>query len=410
MKKLLSLILCIVLVCTTLVGCKQDVIGEFLENYMDKKTQDTAIETLNFYIITGDETSEEAMTTVPQNINAYIKEKYKIELNIHYFTEAEYQQNLMSAMAEKEESKRPDIILISGAAMFDSLKKELVPLNTESFNFYGEDYNKLKGIVKTPLLEASAEDGVYYTVPNNHLIGSYTYVAVDMVMAQDLGYQNKYANDESTLVSNINTVEAVNAFKEKLAAKYPSHNPDHYIQIVENGAYEDFEALKNINLATGTNEKTVMNHVNILSYPVATREEAHLSAFAIVKHLDDDGKYDTEEELAMFKLHYNKCMKIIYALNTDATFKNLLQYGFVGTNYTHVLNEKNEATDFVKLVEDPHYRYVMNHIHTGDSFNTDFYFCENMSWNNTTDPIIWNKDVRSNWLKQIADAVVVVEE
>ena len=410
MKKLLSLILCIVLVCTTLVGCKQDVIGEFLENYMDKKTQDTAIETLNFYIITGDETSEEAMTTVPQNINAYIKEKYKIELNIHYFTEAEYQQNLMSAMAEKDESKRPDIILINGAAMFDTIKTELVPLNTESFNFYGEDYKNLKGIVKTPLLQASAEEGIYYTVPNNHVIGSYTYVAVDMVMAQDLGYQNKYADDANNLVANINTVEAVNAFKAKLTAKYPSLNPDHYIKIVENGAYEDFETLKNINLATDTAENTVMNHVNILSYPVATREEAHLSAFAIVKQLDDDGKYDTEEELALLKLHYNKCMKIIYALNTDATLKNLLQYGFVGTNYTHVLNEKNEATDFVKLVEDPQYRYVMNHIHTGDSFNTDFYFCENMSWNGTTDPIIWNNDVRSNWLKQIADAVVVVEE
>ena len=410
MKKLLSLILCIVLVCTTLVGCKQDVIGEFLENYMDKKTQDTAIETLNFYIITGDETSEEAMTTVPQNINAYIKEKYKIELNIHYFTEAEYQQNLMSAMAEKDESKRPDIILINGADLFDTLKTDLVPLNTESFNFYDEDYKNLKGIVKAPLLQASAEDGVYYTVPNNHVIGSYTYVAVDMVMAQDLGYQNKFADDESNLVANINTLEAVETFKAKLAAKYPDLNPDHYITIVENGAYEDFEALKNVNLATDTAEETVMNHVNILSYPIATRDEAHLSAFAIVKHLDDDDKYDTEEELALFKLHYNKCMKIIYALNTDATLKNLLQYGFVGTNYTHVLNEKNEATDFVKLVEDPQYRYVMNHIYTGDSFNTDFYFCENMSWNNVTEPIVWNNDVRSNWLKQIADAVVVVEE
>ena len=325
MKKLLSLILCIVLVCATLVSCTQDEIGAFLENYKDKKTQDTAIEKLNFYIITGDETSEEAKTTVPQNINAYIKEKYNIELNIHYFTEAEYQQQLMNAMNTDNETNRPDIILINGADMFDSLKTSLVPLNTESFNFYNEDYNNLKAIVKAPLLHASEEEGIYYTVPNNHVIGSYTYVAVDMVMAQDLGYQNKYADDATNLVSSINTVEAVNAFKTKLAAKYPSLNPDNYIQIVENGAYEDFESLKKTNLATNSAETTVMNHVNILSYPVATREEAHLSAFAIVKQLNDDGTYETEEELAALKTHYNKCMKIIYALNTDATFKNLLQ-------------------------------------------------------------------------------------
>ena len=409
MKKLLSLILCIVLVCATLVSCTQDEIGAFLDNYKDKKTQETAIEKLNFYIITGDETSEEAKITVPQNINAYIKEKYNLELNIHYFTEAEYRQNVMSALSKKDESERPDIILINGADMFDAVKSNLVALNTEPFNFYNEDYANLKGIVKSPLLHASAEDGVYYTVPNNHVIGSYTYVVVDMVMAQDLGYQNKYSDSESNLVANINTVEAVEAFKAKLEDKYPALNPDHYIQIVENGAYEDFEDLKKANLVTGSTEETVMNHVNILSYPIATRQEAHLSAFAIVKHLDDSGKYENDEEKALFKLHYNKCMKIIYALNTDATFKNLLQYGFVGTNYTHVLNDKtNEPTDFVKLVEDPQYRYVMNHIHTGDSFNTDFYFCENMSWNNKL--VVWNKDVRSNWLKQIADAISVEEE
>ena len=80
MKKLLSLLLCIVFVCFTLVGCAEDVIGEYLENYNNNKVTSNKIEKLNFYIITGDGTSNEAKITVPQNINAYIKEKYSLEL------------------------------------------------------------------------------------------------------------------------------------------------------------------------------------------------------------------------------------------------------------------------------------------------------------------------------------------
>ena len=91
MKKLLSLILCIVFVCLALVSCKQDVIGEYLPNYKDDKRDSDTIETLHFYIITGDATSEDAKVTVPQNINTYLKEKYKVQLKIHYYTESEYQ-------------------------------------------------------------------------------------------------------------------------------------------------------------------------------------------------------------------------------------------------------------------------------------------------------------------------------
>ena len=76
MKKLLSLLLCIVFVCFALIGCAQKEIGEDLDKYKPNKTTNDKIEKLNFYIVTGDATSNEAKITVPQNINAYIKEKY----------------------------------------------------------------------------------------------------------------------------------------------------------------------------------------------------------------------------------------------------------------------------------------------------------------------------------------------
>ena len=161
MKKLISLILCIVFVCFALVSCKQEKIGEYLSNYQNNNSSGNAVEKLNFYIITGDGTSEDAKITVPQNINTYLKEKYKIELNIKYFTEAEYYDAVVSAMNTQVEAERPDIVLINGATTFDALKSELVPLNTADFNFFNEDYKKLNTIVKSVLLQASAEDGVY---------------------------------------------------------------------------------------------------------------------------------------------------------------------------------------------------------------------------------------------------------
>ena len=68
MKKLLSLILCIVLISLSLVSCKQDVIGEYLPNYTNDTREQNQVEKLNFYIITGDNTSADAKKTVPKKL------------------------------------------------------------------------------------------------------------------------------------------------------------------------------------------------------------------------------------------------------------------------------------------------------------------------------------------------------
>ena len=397
MKKLISLILCIVFVCLALVSCKQEKIGEYLSNYQNDDSSSNVIEKLNFYIITGDGTSEEAKITVPQNINTYIKEKYKIELNIKYFTEDEYYTAVTTAMSTQVEAERPDIVLINGVNTFDALKSSLVPLNTADFNFYGEDYKKLNTIVKSVLLQASAEDGVYYTVPNNHSIGNYESVVFNKEMAiENLRYRNEFDfGNPNKLVTNVNTDTAVSRFESEVLAYDSGLDVSDYIKVITNGTYADYEALKYIDLVTGEVHEDEVNFVNIKAYPNVTRDEAHLSAFAVVKQLNDDGVYETEEEKALLKNHYSKCMRIIYALNDDAQLKNMLQYGYVGTNYTHVTNEKNEITNQVKLITDPAVRYEMNHIYTGNSFNPDFYYCEEIGWNKTT---------YDNWSRQIADS------
>ena len=388
MKKLLSLMLCIVLVCLALVSCGEDVIGEYLENYNTDTTTDDQIEKLNFYIITGDNTSEEARFTVTNNINNYLKEKYAITLNIVYCTAAEYATKVSGALASTTEEGRPDIILINSYEFYNANQSELVSLN----GYYASrDYRSLNTIIDPSLLEVSAEsveggDPIYYTVPNNHVIGEYTYIVIDLSMARD---KLHFSRAE---LEAMNTAESIQPLEEAIRTYYTTQQgktePElselvsQHVKVVT-GSYADKQLLEyNVQSTADIKENDLKkNIVNISSYPETTKEEAHLSAFAIVKHLNDEGN-NTEEQQAVFDNHYNKCMKIIYALNTDAQFKNMLQYGFVGVNYKFIKNDKNENTDYIQLVYGNAITYEMNNIHTGNIYIS--YFCNEKGWNDQT--------------------------
>ena len=87
-------------------------------------------------------------------------------------------------------------------------------------------------------------------------------------------------------------------------------------------------------------------------------------------------------------------MRIIYALNTDVQLKNMLQYGYVGTNYKFVKNEKNENTNTIVLLSEPaEVIYEMDMIHTGNMFLN--YYCESIGW---------NEKIHNDILRQNAEA------
>ena len=399
MKKLLSLLLCIILVSFSLVSCGQDIIGEYLSHYNTDTTTDDQIEKLNFYIITGSGTSAEAKITVPQNINTYLKEKYEIELNIKYYTEEEYAAALGTAMQTANEAERPDIILINSYDLYVANKDQLVSLN----GYYSSrEYRSINTIVDPALLAVSAEadesgEPVYYTVPNNHVIGEYKYVVIDISMARDI------LHFSTAEIEAMNTEESVEPLKAAIAEYYTtqlgaseSELPaliEKHVSIVS-GNYAAKQLLEyGVEKASDITEGALKKYcVNINTYPITTKEEAHLSAFAIVKHLNDEGN-NTEEQQAVFDKHYNKCMKIIYALNTDAQLKNMLQYGYVNTNYKFIKNDKNENTDYIQLIFGDAVTYEMNNIYTGNIYIS--YFCEENAW---------NEQVLSDIKKQNGDA------
>ena len=410
MKKLLSLMLCIVFVCLSLVSCVEDIIGEYLPNYKNNQVTDDQIEHLNLYIITGENTSEQAKITVPQNINAYIKEIYRISLNIKYYTVSEYNEAVSSAIANTNEAERPDIILINSENMYNELREEdrLVALN----DFYkSRDFRSINTIIDDVLLAASAEVNpttgslTYYTAPNNHVIGDYEYIVIDKHIARDVLH---FSNSE---IEAMTTPESLTELKAAIELYYDSDecttelSKEDYVNScvrIVRGLYNDKFLLEygldaNDNLESVTENSVKKNFVNVSSYPIATKAEAYLSAFAIVKQLDDKGNH-TEEQAAILNAHYSKCMSIIYALNTDVQLKNMLQYGYVGTNYKFETNEKHQNTNYIVWFNDPEKYspeviYEMDMIHTGNMFLN--YYCNDINW---------NEKIHNDILRQNAEA------
>ena len=85
----------------------------------------------------------------------------------------------------------------------------------------------------------------------------------------------------------------------------------------------------------------------ILEKPQVTKADAYASAFAITTDCDEE--------------NYERAMEIIYEINTNVHFRNLLQYGVKNTNYT--IDDNN----FITFIEGDS-SYKMNLLYTGDLF------------------------------------------
>ena len=127
--------------------------------------------------------------------------------------------------------------------------------------------------------------------------------------------------------------------------------------------------------------------------------QAFKSSFAIVRHPSDTRYKDAEENISIeaqnaYNAHYNRCMEIIYALNTDKTFRNLLQYGHLGTNYSF-----DQDTETVIRYTEGAGVYNMNLLYTGDVFSA--YYCPELNW---------TVETYNNGINQNKEAVVPSKE
>ena len=392
MKRLLSLLLCIVMICLALTGCSESFLEQFKEDI--KEYDDLVLPSeredvvLDFYIICEAETTDRSKEDVERYINAHLSDLYKTTLDIHYLSMEEY-QNTVLADAAKTGEERADIVLIAGYDMFNALYSQ--NLLAELTPFYStKKYGLLNTLIASTLLKSSlitvkAYDEVgspydslrYYTVPNNHVIGEYEYVIINKEIARQYNFSSRQLEAMTTYELTADLRAAI------------GDTADQYVKAVK-GIYTDKAAYE----AQGY-------HVNIVSYPVADIDEAFLSAFSIVRHELDTRYKDKEDDISIeskniYNDHYERCMEIVYALSADVTLKNLLQYGHKGTNYT--LDSNEVVTSYTEGAG----VYKMNMLYTGNVFNA--YYCEEIGWNAAA----YNNGVEQN--KESVVPVILPEE
>ena len=344
MKRILCLMLSVVLLAFSLVSCGDDVIGAYKENYPEIDNESPEVK-INMYIIIGEDSATNAKNTVSQLFEEATFNKFKTRVNLVYCTAAEYSAKMTLAVSATD-ATAANIVLVDSA---DTMGALVATGKLADLTAYVDDPNygfgSLNKTIPETLMNASKIDGKYYAIPNNHVIGEYKYLVINKKAAQACGYDVNVVEFLNAKDAEGNSIDpytaAVAALGERMTAK--NYNVAECIKVVT-GNYEtrkDYEA-----------DSFCLE----VSYPTATADEAFKAAFAIVNRGE---------------LENLRAMQIIYAINSDETLRNLLQYGVRGTNY-------NVVDGDIVRVKDEDNTYTMNLLYTGNVFIAAY--CSDYGW------------------------------
>ena len=162
MKKILSLLLCLVWAVSLFTSCSEEVIGDYeYPNFVPKEIPSI---TLDFYVIAGEGTSDLAKDTVERMLSQYTETKYKTSLVLHYIAEADYKAELLDGIS-KEGADKADIVLVNSAELMKELVADNKLLDLTAY-YNGDTYGRLNTMITKTLVEASKIDGKIYSVPN----------------------------------------------------------------------------------------------------------------------------------------------------------------------------------------------------------------------------------------------------
>lgn len=458
-KRLTCLFLCLVmLLSVVLTSCSKKTEEEATEG-ISTDASEAAI-TLTMWVVSEEKVSDAAAAAVTEKLNAITKPKFKTELVLTYLTEEEYEAKLAATVTAYEENKKNqavvettapaetesgegaaavtdetetnqfgqsvikypelvanqvDIIYISGEDMYiDFIEKGwLAELDTE----LSSSSKKIKEYVSATLLSAAKYNGTTYAVPNNRVIGEYTYMLLNKELmetyAQDAyakldmidGFYNEYLYTFLKMIRTFESdtvipIDASYDFCLDLLAHYWYVNAEDYSLDLNKFSlfgyhYDNIADLNRGSTILGYNslfedEDFVADYLQLNRFRMDdyfrkendTRTEAAVKfvkgSYADLAQYEDDYysvivEYPTASSEDIYGNMFGVCtytrsvsrsMEIITYLNTNSAFRNLLQYGVEGVHYKTVSNENGVITGVDRLNND----YVMDLYATGNMF------------------------------------------
>ena len=393
MKKLLCVFFCLLLTALTLVGCGEAERDEWLNKedgkYKDYDTDNTIPEvSLNLYIVVEDETWNgegvvipsdtqgklgvitQSINTVNNAIKDFTSTNYHTEVNVVYVKASEYDTTVLEAVnAENSDAKAANIVLVNSYTLMQELYATGKICPVDSY-LATTKFGRLNTSIPSSLFEASkletVVDGVstkkLYTIPNNHTIGDYEYLLLNKNFARELKINETVAR----------SLKSYREAYELIASVAPALYLDRIEDMLtlHRGSYNDRFAYEEQGY-----------YCNVVKNPIADKNEAFCSAFAIVDRNSPNASVDVNE----------RAMEIIYNINMNVELRNLLQYGVAGTNYKLA----HDGASIKELLGGSNC-YSMNYLYTGNIMNA--YLCEEIGW---------NKEAMENATHQNADSVTL---
>lgn len=403
--KLLCLVLALLMLLPTAVACSNGTDVDINSNVDSTRTPVT----LNMWIVTEEETTEEAQKAVEAAFNDITETSYTTHVNLIFCNEEEYKEALdaqfaltdtrfsdpnfktfkpsskvetmidsegMKVLKYPEASKyQVDIVLILGKAMLEEYVGEgrLSVLNDQ----LSGTYKTIRSYVYNDLLTYSAIGGNYYAVPNNNVIGSYTYLLVNKEMADKYYFSPSdftafgatNSRGEKLPVAKLIDAIAENEDLSKIAplygmaeyplAKYWSQDgsasilatlyPDASAGLEAGSSVTNIFDEKNADYRSFMREMIYCKENGYLldgqeTFGVAVMEgdyalaaeyadEYYISVLDYPR-VDDVDIFDSMFAVTSYTASLARSMEIINALTCKSELRNILQYGVEGVHYT----------------------------------------------------------------------------
>lgn len=452
-KRLISLMLAVMtLFMVMLTSCSSSSDDDSVVNDINSEASRYTT-TLNMYVVTEKETTAEAAAAVTEQINKLTKAKFKTQLNIYFYTEDVYydvieekiekieadiaaEEEAYKALrqAQKEAKARGETLATTTVEETEETEEETVvnewglselkypeetarQMDIVFFSGYDRylDYidrdmlsrlddelssssKKLKDYINPVFLDAAKINGSTYAIPNNHVIGEYTYLLINKELAE------KYSYDTDSMTDLYFCME----FVEDVAKYEPDITPVCGKLELTNIKYMsiDHETLD------FTGERSVMaayvsaragygsriSYRNMFATTQITNQLIAIQTFKDKGYIDENGDpskpfgiavmkgsgelaeiYGEDYEMVVLEnpmadeetlyagmfgvTQYTKdlarSMEIITYLNTNAELRNLFQYGIENVNY--VINEDGTLSRLNNT-------YMMDINKTGNAF------------------------------------------
>lgn len=466
-RRILSLMLCLATLLTMFVGCQEKEIDE--DELVKEQATRTAV-SINMWVVTENKISAETEAAVEEAFNAVTKSRFTTYVDLIFCTEDEYESALNArfeaikaaelAAEEEEQRKKEEARSLKAAGITTvaettveettvvteeetvlnefgvvELKYPVIPEDQIDIvlvlgrdrlidlidNAYLEDLDDeisdtgsskaLNDYIHPVLITHTKINGSTYAIPNNHIIGEYTYLLINRDMAEKYYIHEASVSDFKdclTLIEDIKANETIAPVKAPfddyltyfwgedieaddfsvIASNYtlsmkqigtkgvPSTGPsnqkfnvtdvfstkhtEHLLRMkkYEEGGYFAKTDDEEFGVGIVTGDYTLRFQyeedyiVKPIKTPIADEKDVFTSFFGV----------------STFTANLKRSMEVITLLNTTSELRNILQYGVEGVHY--VLNDDGEVE---RLNND----YMMDLNKTGNVFMA--YPEENMS-------------------------------